>query len=61
MSQILAAQAAVTWQLILAAYLSALPWDLIHACSSVIFLYLLSRPMIEKLERIKLKYGILEP
>lgn len=60
-SQILAAQAAVTWQLILAAYLSALPWDLIHACSSVVFLYLLSRPMIEKLERIKLKYGILEP
>ena len=42
-------------------YLSALPMDLIHAGSTVFFLLVLSKPMIEKLERIKTKYGLIEP
>ncbi|MFR8222775.1 MAG: hypothetical protein ACLU9T_18035 [Blautia faecis] len=29
--------------------------DLVHAASTVIFLWLLSRPLLEKLERIKVK------
>lgn len=48
----------------LPAYLSfclgALPFDLIHAVASVLFLFFISQPMIEKLERIKTKYGLLE-
>lgn len=39
---------------------TGLPFDLIHAAASVVFLFLLSRPMIEKLERMKIKYGLLE-
>lgn len=38
-------------------YTAALPFNIIHASSSAIFLYFLANPMREKLERIKLKYG----
>ena len=46
---------------ILARLISAIPMDLIHAGSTVFFLLILSQPMIEKLERIKTKYGLIEP
>jgi len=36
------------------------PFDLGHAAATVIFLALLANPMIEKLERIKKKYGLVE-
>lgn len=39
---------------------AAVPFDLLHASASVIFLFFLSGPMTEKLERMKTKYGILE-
>ena len=42
-------------------YTAGIPMDLIHAGSTVIFLLVLATPMIEKLERIKTKYGLLEP
>lgn len=41
-------------------YGTALGFNVIHAISTVIFLYILANPMIEKLVRIKIKYGILE-
>ena len=40
--------------------LSGVPVDAIHALSTVIFLYLISEPMIEKLSRIKVKHGLLD-
>jgi hypothetical protein len=43
---------------LLATYLSGVPFNLVHAVSTVIFLALLARPMIEKLERVKKKYGL---
>ena len=51
----------VTWESLLAFYISGAPVDLVHALSTVIFLWFLSRPMLEKLERIKKKYGLIEP
>lgn len=51
----------VTWASLLAFYISGAPVDLVHAISTVIFLWFLSRPMLEKLERIKKKYGLVEP
>jgi len=36
-----------------------IPLDLIHATSTVMFLSILSNPMLEKLDRIKVKYGLL--
>ncbi len=41
-------------------YAMGLPFDLMHAASTVVFLWVLAGPMIEKLERIKVKYGLLE-
>lgn len=40
--------------------ITGLPFDLIHAASTVLFLFLLSRPMIEKIDRIRIKYGLME-
>ena len=42
-------------------YASAIPFDAIHAASTVVFLLLFARPMMEKLDRIKIKYGMIEP
>lgn len=43
------------------AYLQGVPFDLVHATATVTFLWLISRPMLEKLDRIKVKYGLIEP
>jgi len=37
-----------------------IPLDLVHAASTVMFLGILVNPMLEKLDRLKLKYGLLE-
>ena len=39
-------------------YSAALYFNLIHAAATVVFLLLLGKPMIEKLERVKVKYGM---
>lgn len=49
----------ITWKGILAMYISGIPVDLVHATSTVFFLWFGARPMIEKLERIKKKYGLI--
>ncbi|MDO4288995.1 MAG: ECF transporter S component [Eubacterium sp.] len=41
-------------------YVSGAPVNLVHAISTVIFLFIAARVMIEKLERIKVKYGLIE-
>ena len=43
---------------ILAYYVSGLPMDLVHAAATVLFLLLAAEPMLEKLDRIKVKYGL---
>lgn len=50
----------ITKSSLLAYYISGLPVDLVHATSTAIFLWLLSGPMLDKLERIKKKYGLIE-
>ena len=51
---------AITKRNLLAIYMSGLPVDLVHESATVIFLWVASKPMIEKLERIKVKYGMIE-
>lgn len=51
---------AITKRNLLAIYMSGLPVDLVHASATVIFLWIASKPIIEKLERIKVKYGMIE-
>lgn len=44
--------------LLLSYYASGLPLDIIHAAATVIFLWLLAEPLLEKTERLKKKYAI---
>lgn len=44
---------------LIAIYASGLPFDVVHAFSTVVFLFLISNTMLEKLDRVKNKYGII--
>lgn len=50
----------LSWAAFAASYATGLPFNLIHAASTVIFLFFLTIPMERKLDRIRKKYGILE-
>ena len=50
----------ITLEMVLLAYITGLPFDIIHALGTAFFLWFISVPMIEKLERIKIKYGLIE-
>lgn len=50
----------ITWEALLAKVVSGFGFNLVHASSTVIFLFFLAEPMEKKLNRIKKKYGILE-
>lgn len=51
-------QSNINFNMILSSCVMGLPFDLVHAASSAFFLWFISDPMTEKLERIKIKYGI---
>ena len=50
----------VNWKMILSAYITGVPADAVHALATVLFLWFLSESMLEKLDRVKVKYGLLE-
>lgn len=52
-------QSPVSWATIGAYLLSGFPVDCVHAAATVCFLWLFGEPMLEKLDRIKVKYGLL--
>ena len=41
-------------------YVTGLPVDLVRAIATFFFLWLIAEPMLEKLDRIKTKYGLAE-
>lgn len=49
-----------SFKALMATYASGIPFDLVHAVATVFFLFIISNPMIEKLDRIKIKYGFIE-
>lgn len=53
-------QAKPNMQMIISAYIMGFPLDLIHAAATAFFLWFISAPMIEKLDRVKLKYGLIK-
>ena len=55
---VLWASQTITSSIYLAALLTALPHTILYAVSNVIFLALLAKPFGEKLERVKIKYGV---
>ena len=50
----------INWMMLKAYYVTGLPMDLVHAAATVIFLLIAAEPMLEKLDRIKVKYGLIE-
>ena len=53
-------QADPTKAMIIASYITGMPFDMVHATGTAFFLWFISGPMIDKLERIKVKYGLIE-
>ncbi len=49
-----------TKAMIIYAYAMGISFDLIHALGTAFFLWFVSEPMIDKIERIKVKYGLIE-
>lgn len=47
------------WKSILAYYISGVPVDLVKGLSTFLFLWFGSQPLLEKLQRIKVKYGLI--
>ena len=47
-------------RILLSYYVTGFHMDCVHAAATAFFLWLAAEPMLEKLERIKVKYGILE-
>ena len=49
-----------TMEIIYTTYLAGVYFDIIHAVATAIFLFFIAEPMTEKIERIKIKYGIMK-
>ena len=58
-STVIMSQSKPNLDMIKAAYISGIPFDLIHSASTAFFLWFIAEPMIDKLERIKVKYGLI--
>lgn len=50
----------IRWESAAAIYLAGLPVNLVHAAATALTLFAISEPMLEKLERVKTKYGVME-
>ena len=50
----------LNWKLLFTYYLSGFPMDCVHAAATWLFLWFAAEPMLEKLDRIKVKYGLVE-
>lgn len=59
-SSVLMTQTKVTLEMFIVACIRGVPFDLIHGIATVVFLLLLARPMLEKLDRVKEKYGLMD-
>lgn len=57
---VIMSQNKITIEMLLKTIAVGLPMDLIHALSTAFFLWFALEPMCEKLERIKVKYGLIE-
>ncbi len=50
----------ITWEMIATACVAGVSMDLVHALATAFFLWFISGSMVDKLERIKVKYGLIK-
>ena len=60
--------AAIIWshetlnlRILLSYIITGFPMDAVHAAATALFLWFGAEPLLEKLDRIKVKYGLVEP
>lgn len=51
---------ALNFKVLLGYYVTGFPMDAVHAAATVLFLWFGAEPMLEKLDRVKTKYGLIE-
>ena len=51
---------ALNFKVVLAYCVTGFPMDCVHAIATVFFIWVAAEPMLEKLDRIKVKYGLVE-
>lgn len=56
----LTSHSAFNLNMLITFYIQGFPMDIVHAVSTVVFLFFGAEPMLEKLDRIKVKYGLIE-
>ena len=49
----------INFSMIMASYVTGFPFDLAQATATVIALWLVARPFLEKLDRVRIKFGVL--
>ena len=59
-ASVLVFQVNVNWKMITTALVMGVPFDLIHGGATFFFLMIMGETMLEKLDRIKVKYGLVE-
>ena len=60
LSSVLTSSVVLTPQAVLSYYITGFPMDCVHAAGTALFLWLAAEPMLEKLDRIKVKYGLID-
>ncbi len=51
-------QRTINMKMIIASYVTGFPFDVVQGVATVIFLWIAARPFLEKLDRIRIKYGL---
>ena len=59
-ASVLMYQSDPSWKMILTACVAGVPADAVHTLSTILFLWFLTEPMLEKLDRVKVKFGLME-
>ncbi len=50
----------ISWRQVVTSCVTGIPVDAVHVVATRIFLWFAAEPMLEKLDRIKVKYGLVE-
>ena len=54
----IAGSGGISWNTLRLLYITGLPYDIVHATTASFCIFIMGNPMIRKIERIKIKYGI---
>ena len=59
-SSLVMSHAEMNFATVISFFVTGLPMDIVHGIGTAIFLYFGAEPMLEKLDRVKTKYGLVK-